>query len=374
MRNLVYLLCLIASFGAHAQSAYPSSTWILIRENCKVGYMDPSGKMCIPPQFEEASAFKEGLAFVWSFPGYEKDREQVPLGEDYVNYERFNLDGNRRTGIIDSTGNFIVKPQVNFEFYSHFEDGVALVEINNEVVFIDRSGKVLSPFDRRMDDERMTDIRRISQYGTHLPRQYCFVDAGRVMRIGPFDEVAPFSGNRAAVRMGEYFGYVSRDGDMKIIPQFKYAGIFVDGYATVSIVVNQDDQQQLRYGVIDTNGVFVIPPIHDYLGDPSQGYVVFGINSGDASLYGLLNMKGKVILPAKYAGMQKYSEGLIPVQQGKKYGYVDLSGKLVIKAKYTYAPSFRNGAASVRISETKVAVINSSGKIIYGPFLQSGCD
>jgi hypothetical protein len=52
----------------------------------------------------------------------------------------FSINANRRTGIIDTTGKYVVEPKVNFEFYSHFTNGAALVEISNEILFIDRKG------------------------------------------------------------------------------------------------------------------------------------------------------------------------------------------------------------------------------------------
>lgn len=371
MMKVVSTLLFLFNVGlAKSQSTYPSETWILIKKDCVTGFMDPSGKVCIEPKFEHASTFHEGLAFVWSFPGYDKDRESVLLGEDYINYERFNLEGNRKTGIIDSTGNYVIEPRLNFEFFSYYQNGVALVEIDNEIVFIDRKGKVLTHYDDVLAEKRMQDIRRVAQYGQELPRKYCFVDAAREAKIYPFDEVKPFYGNRAAVRLGTHFGFVSKNGEMKIVPQFKRAGNFCDGFAAVGISIMEGKRELIKYGVIDTNGVFVIPPTFDFLDDPSQGYVVVGKGKAEEMKYGLLNLKGEMIIGFNYDAMGLYNEGLMPVKTGKKYYYIDLSNKKSFQKTFYYASPFRNGAATVHITKEKMAVINTQGKILWGPFLK----
>jgi hypothetical protein len=368
MKTYFAILFLLSSCFGIAQTTYPSDTWFLIKKDCKTGFMDPSGKVMIEPQFEHVSPFREGLAFVWSFPGYEEDRQNVVLGEDYVNYERFGFEGNRKTGIIDSTGKYVLEPRLNFEMFSSYQDGVALVEINNDIVFIDRQGNALSRYDEVLAEKRMQDIRRVAQFNEALPRKYCFVDAAREAKIYAFDEVKPFFGNRAAVRLGTHFGYVSKDGEMKIVPQFKSAGNFRDGYATVGVTFMENDRTFIKYGVIDTNGVFVIPAIFDFLKDPSNGYVVFGKGKWNELKHGLLNLKGEEIIAPQYEDLGFYEDGLIPAKINKKYGYIDLKNKIVIKAKYSFAASFLNGAASVHLGKEKAAIINTQGNILWGPF------
>lgn len=335
--------------------------------------MDPSGKVCIEPTFDHATEFHEGLAFVWSFPGYEEDRSNVPLGEDYISYERFNLNGNRLTGIIDSTGKYVIEPRVNFEFFSHFENGVALVEIDNDIVFIDKKGYVLNSFDPVLKEKRMKEVRRVAQYGQELPRRYCYVDASRTAVLGPFNETLPFSEGLAAVRLGEHFGYIDRDGDMKVVPQFKKAGYFKGGYATVGMTAEVEGVKKTLFGVIDTTGRFVIPAIYDYLDEPSQGFVTAGIGDFNHVKYGLLDMSGEIVIPFKYNGMGQYSEGLIPVMTKKKYGYMDLQQHMKIKPRYEFVRPFRNGAAYVRISEGKSTIINTKGTVLWDSFDKGNC-
>lgn len=54
----------------------------------------------------------------------------------------------------------------------------------------------------------------------------------------------------------------------------------------------------------------------------------------DTSLYGFMDLDGKITVPATYALVGQYSEGRAPVSDGNRVGYVDLDGNVVIPLKY----------------------------------------
>ncbi|MGQ9896475.1 MAG: WG repeat-containing protein, partial [Acidobacteriota bacterium] len=78
------------------------------------GYIDNTGNMVIPPQFEDAEDFSEGLA-------------AVKIGNLY--------------GYIDRTGKLVIPAQ--FSHTHRFMGGVAQVVINKRTGYIDRTGRVL---------------------------------------------------------------------------------------------------------------------------------------------------------------------------------------------------------------------------------------
>jgi hypothetical protein len=85
-----------------------------ISDNFKDGYIDSTGKIVIPPQFDEARDFSEGLAAVRVCTKY---------------------------GYVDTSGKMIIEPQ--FQFAEPFSDGLAQVQLStNEVAYVDRSGKI----------------------------------------------------------------------------------------------------------------------------------------------------------------------------------------------------------------------------------------
>lgn len=53
-----------------------------------------------------------------------------------------------------------------------------------------------------------------------------------------FDEALRFSEGLAAVKIGNTFGYISKDGKVVIPPQFNWADEFTDGIAMIEIGKN----------------------------------------------------------------------------------------------------------------------------------------
>ncbi|WP_218081936.1 WG repeat-containing protein [Anthocerotibacter panamensis] len=68
--------------------------------------------------------------------------------------------------------------------------------------------------------------------------------------------------------------------------------------------------------------------------------------------YGFIDRTGKLVIPAIYDRVEKFSEGLAVVKIGNKYGYIDRTGKLVIPVKFNDAHAFKEGLAQVTISDS----------------------
>ncbi len=92
-----------------------------------------------------------------------------------------------------------------------------------------------------------------------------------------------------------------------------------------------------------------------------------------------MDENGKVVIPAQYAAVQPFSDGLAAVTNRiwgggfssfvpSSWGFVDRDGKLVLPHKYPYAGSFRNGLALVsensrRESGKPEGFIDKTGKL-----------
>ena len=86
-----------------------------MEQNGKVGFIDKAGKQIIPPRYDGAQPFSEGLAAV-------------------------RIKG--KYGYIDKTGKMVIPPQ--FEHAGPFSEGLALINSNgNQCGYIDKSGKLV---------------------------------------------------------------------------------------------------------------------------------------------------------------------------------------------------------------------------------------
>ncbi|MBN1413471.1 MAG: WG repeat-containing protein [Bacteroidales bacterium] len=89
----------------------------------------------------------------------------------------------------------------------------------------------------------------------------------------------------------------------------------------------------------------------------------------DRDLYYIINMYGKIV-PVNVKDIKfmtgwgqvpkGFSNGLLPVRQGKKWGYLDASGKVAIPLKYDKVTEF-NGGFAVAVIRGKFMVLDSKG-------------
>lgn len=121
----------------------------------KFGYINKSGEMVIPPQFDRAMSFCEGLGRVGigDKQGYidETGKIVIPLQFAEAYPFREGLAGARideKFGYIDKTGAFVIQPQ--FDHVEPFFEGLAAVMAGEKWGYIDRTGKyVVEPqFDK----------------------------------------------------------------------------------------------------------------------------------------------------------------------------------------------------------------------------------
>lgn len=119
------------------------------KKDGKFGYIDQTGEMIIPPQFERALGFVEGLGRVGigDKQGYidETGNFVIPLKFDEAHPFREGLAGARigeRFGFIDKTGAFVIPPR--FDQVEHFSEGIAAVMVRDKWGYINRQGDTIA--------------------------------------------------------------------------------------------------------------------------------------------------------------------------------------------------------------------------------------
>ena len=206
---------------SNAPSTYPSEPLTPAKSSDeKWGYQDKSGTYVIPPQYDRAENFSEGLAVV-------------------AVKEKF--------GYIDSTGRVVIP--LHFAHASSFSEGLALVYTT---LGINLLGEV---------------------EGVWLFGRAGYVDHSGKFVIEPrFVEAAgDFSQGLAAFKPGasswgtSKWGYLDRAGKWAIKPQFDIAGRFSEGMAPVAVYLDKKSNRE-KWGYIDESGKLQIPAQFDGAG------------------------------------------------------------------------------------------------------------
>jgi KWG Leptospira. len=269
------------------------------------GFIDKTGALVIPPKFEVASSFREGLAAV--------------LLDD-------------RWGFINKDGVLVIENQ--FDWTEGFSEGVAVVQrsskpkrpplpqlTGSDTPLVSHIVEVWDLTDdsggqRADDDSEFLVIDTTGKLLANLDQMKLEVDI----------DDARFSKGLLCVNRLETdaMGYVNKSWEFVIQPKFERAAPFSEGLARVAVIENEME----KLGFIDEQGHFAISPTFNTDFD-------FRRNSSDFS-----------------EGLAAVSEGLNPSRtQEETFVYIDKAGEIVLVTEFFYAGQFREGLATVYDAE-----------------------
>ncbi len=295
---IVLAILLLGSCGTRthntakvSKSPLPSATstkssinldlFLFIR-NDRFGYIDRTGKIIIPAQFERAEDFSEGLAI-------------VKVGE--------------RFGCIDKTGKLVIPAR--FNFISKFKNGLAVAHTDGDapkIGYIDRTGKLVIP--------------------------------------ARFDEAHEFSEGLAAVSVDRKFGYINSQGKVIISFQFDEAAKFKDGFAKVRTDIlraENPDRTIDRTGkllsgsnrLINSKDRNNLIQVYHQL-SKAEALKPEALKHHAYYMFGYKDRQGKMVIPLQYFtdAAPTFSHGLAWIIVGNRLGYIDKTGKVAIPARY----------------------------------------
>ena|SRR5919199_3777586 len=332
--------------------AQSSPLRFLIREGNRLGYIDQTGKVVIPPQFagHESGAFSlhDAIAF-----GFHDGLAPAKMGKQW--------------GYINVSGQFVISPQ--FDEARAFREERAAVKIGEQWGFIDTTGKLVTPlqFDSVQD---FSD--GLAQVYRHEDAQYRYIDrTGKIALKPPFRELngsSFFNGFAIVLISGnpQKWDFMDKTGKLLRLSGMIPAGNFSEGLAPVSI-------PQQKIGFIDRTGKVAIAPQFDQRFDQNQGVFSEGlavVARGDK--WGYIDKTGKWVITPQFDHAQPFVEGLAAVEfrRGNAYpslwGYIDKTGELVIKPQFEEAANFQNELAAVkRENDSAWSYIDKTGKFVW---------
>lgn len=336
----------LTSAAQSADDRYPFG------RGAKVGFIDSHGREVIPERFGNAgdmAYFQDGLAPVF----------EAGVGSGYI----------------DPSGKFVIGPTQVWAWGRPFREGVAGVLIwgknggSNRAGWIDRSGKII--------------FSGMGAEGTHfsdglmsMPKdkgKWGFVDKNFQFVIQPqFDYVSEFSEGRAGVTINRKAGFIDRSG--KVVIPLKYDAVwpFHDGLAQVrndipngSAMTIEGQQQVYRhqYGFVDQQGNEIIPLQFEEAGYFSEGCAMV-VPTG-FKLFGIIDKTGRFVHVPEFEDAGEFHEGLARACVKQKCGYVDQSGVWTIPPTFISARDFWHGLAGVAWKEGEYGYVDRTGKTIW---------
>jgi hypothetical protein len=280
-------IVIAASFDS-ARSFHEGRACVVIENSSgrDCGFIDKTGALVIPAQFYSAEDFQNGLAKVEVFFGNQ-----------------------RLYGWINKKGQTVINPI--YRAAGDFKESLAAVNLNGKWGFIDRNGKiVITP----QFAPPVADIHEPSG-------EYLVESAGAYS----FSE-----GLAAACKDGKY-GFINKEGNWIIEPQWLDARCFNEGLAAVAKGGHWDKIDYLKgckWGFINKQGQWVVKPVWLKVKNFNKGVALV---SPTKDKWGVINKQGKPVVQPIYDRIVITPRGIIEIHDGEKLGYADTSGKWIWK-------------------------------------------
>jgi hypothetical protein len=233
----------------------------------KSGYIDKTGALAIPLEFDSANTFGNGLAAVVKDDKYfyidTTGKTAFQLHDDYWSPNTFN-DGlaavwqDEHYGYIDTTGKLVIPAEYTNDMGPFaFSDGLAIFEVWEDNVrkvgYIDKAGTTVVPA-----EYDYVGIFREQLGQVEIDGKYGFLDkTGTLVIPAVYDSAGDFSEGLAPVRKDGKWGYIDNTGALVIPNEYNIAGSFNNGLAAVR------KEENGKYGYIDKAGKEVIPFIYN---------------------------------------------------------------------------------------------------------------
>ncbi len=370
----------------------------------KWGFINKNGDFVIPPNYNYAYHFSEGLARVlgpndkWGYIDTSDNliiQFKYSLGSDFSNGFATVKNDAYLEGCIDKTGKEflpLIYKDVNIA-----SNGMIIVENKyGKYGILDYNGIQKVPFIYNYisdESEGLCAVEQGDKWG-------CINKEGNVVIDFLYDYVGPFSEGLCAVKKGGKWGYIDKNGKVVIDFLYDFPKGFLDGYAIVKqgekwgvinklgkfivecmydgidrlgpncLIINQNGM----YGMMSLNGdIMITPSCYDYIysegiyitTQTSREYVHYEmgmLKKGDK--WGIMDKFGNIISQCIYDAIDHFSEGLCAVKKGDKWGYIDEEGNVVIDFLYDNAQSFFRGLAKVDVGAPHYKYINRKGEIV----------
>ena len=299
----------------------------------KYGFIDSAGTVLVPPQFDSATTFQEGLA-------------------------RIQVKG--KWGFIDTAGNVVIQP--TFDDCSAFSDGFAVVKTRDKSGYIDLSGDFrIEPKYYRCESFE-DGIAKIQETMMMKP---VFIDKTGTVVLDQHNYLLSHHHEgliNCSTRAG--WGFINRAGSFVIPPKYVFCSSFYEGMAAVCL---KNDEE---FVFIDRNGKVVID-------GPVQGADI-RFSDGLCAVwqderFGFIDRAGKLVIPYSFYFAGHFSEdhAVVNLGEGADYGYIDRTGQVVISPRFTCADAFEGGLAAVingdRFWERKYGYIDRTGRYVWEP-------
>ena len=337
---------------------------IVYHDYDRCGMIDRNGKEVVPIVFEEVNYPTDGMIRVrrGGLYGFYDTAGSQQIACHYRTVSGFSeglavviidFDSNTSAyGFVDRHDS--IRIAATFEYAYPFSEGYAIVKQYDRFGMIDHDGKEVLVC-KYLQLTPMTD-RRFFAVDAMTEKAALFNDKFKQLTGFDYERVTAYQSGYYTVERGGRVTFLDLKGHERF-GFYDEVGGFVDGYS----MVRRGD----KYGIINERGKLILPIEYDNSGYRTMEYV-FSDNVAMVEKdghFGFVDKRGKIVVPLIYQSAQHCTEGLIPVQKNDLWGFVDKQGSLVCDFVFDAASFFTWGRAEV-VYEGEVYKINPDGQCV----------
>jgi hypothetical protein len=247
------------------------------------------------------------------------------------NVYRIVVKSGDKFGAINEKGDLVV-PLIFDRLYNFAECGLAACQIveTKKWGFIGTDGKiVIEPRFETVFSFTSWNQGRIHRALVRLNGLYGFIDhTGRIVIEPSFSDASTFVDGLARVERAGKWGYIDMNGKEVVPIRFDSVDWFDRGLAVIRV--------DGKAGVVDKTGKIIAEPRYRDVDRTSfvRGDYIYVWR--DPDFCGLLDMKGREVLPTKYRSIQvlDLEGGFVVTDENWKQWLLDSSGKPIVETAY----------------------------------------
>ena len=312
------------------------------------GYIDQTGKIVIPCEWESAGSFNKGIASIRKYGKYGciNSMGQLIVPCQWNGYSPISFseglaavqNEDKLWGFIDMSGVLVIPCVWEGVLTPRFSGGLAAVEKDGKMGYINTNGDVVIPCDYQYASAFSHGFA-----GVQDKEGLFFIDTSGSIAFPEIPHATGLDSFRedgiAFLEFDDYTGiFIDTKGNTvcSLTAEYRYRSNFREGLAGIA---KQNEQGEWIgcEGYIDRTGTIVIPlELHS-----SYHYFMSGlacvpdgpVSSADTP-YGVINRSGTLVYPFSLDKVVEFKDTVTEAVQGEQFGAINTDGRILIPFMY----------------------------------------
>ncbi len=194
-------------------------------------------------------------------------------------------------------------------------------------------------------------------YPVAVDGQWGYMDEHGEIAIEPeYDVAFPFSDGWGRAERDGTFYFLNPDGEVELTSDLDFVDDFSDGLAVAREVERTSDNvRDGIFGYINREGEWVMPPQFKQAYTFSDEWAPVDVNVGDEpefgqsgeAIFAYITPEGSLAVNRLFDGASYFNEGRGAVEDGFQWGYIDRDGDFVVEPEFSHADTWAEGRAPV---------------------------